>query len=187
MTVRSRRLLAVAAVVVALVGLGGSASGALSDYYLSAGSGTNVFAVKLAGTMNSTWRGYLHSGVSAWNSTYSQTGTLISVTSGSTNKSIQLGALPSGTIGRYQYGGSRADRTFAITVDAQQIIDSPQRIASIAKWAKFTTMHELGHGLSLKDNPSTGSASIMKYKPMSWTGVYGSPRAYDKNAVATIY
>jgi|SRR5690554_362848 len=187
MTVRSRRAIAVAVVLLALVGLGGPARGALSDHYLSAGSGTNVFTVRFAGTMNSTWRGYVQSGISAWNSTYSQTGTLISTTTGSSSKSLQLGALPSGTIGRYQYGGSRANRTFAITVDAQQIIDSPQRVSSVAKWAKFTAMHELGHALSLKDNPSTGSASIMKYKPMSWTGVYGSPRAYDKNAVASIY
>ncbi len=187
MPLRTRLGAGAAALVLAVVGLGAPASGALSDYYLAAGSGTNVFSVKFTGAMNSTWRGYLQSGVSAWNSTYSTTGTVISTTSGATNKSLRLGSLPSGTIGQYEYGGSRANRTFVITVDANRIIDSPNRIASIAAWARFTAMHELGHALSLKDNPATSSASIMKYKPMSWTGVYASPRAYDKNAVASIY
>jgi len=187
MPLRTRLVTGVTALLLAAVGLGGPASGALSDYYLAAGSGTNVFSVRYTGTMNATWRGYLQSGVSAWNSTYSSTGTVISTTSGSTNKSLRLGSLPSGTIGQYQYGGTRANRTFVITVDANRIIDSPQRVASIAAWARFTTMHELGHALSLKDNPSTSSASIMTYKPMSWTGVYASPRPYDTSAVASIY
>src|SRR5690606_18505546 len=143
--------------------------------------------LRLAGSMNSTWRGFLRDGVSAWNGTYSSTGTVISITTGSTNKSVRLGSLPSGMIGRYQYGGTRSDRTFVVTVDAEKIADAPNRISSIGSWARFTTMHELGHALSLKDNPDTTSSTVMDYKPMSWTGVYSAPRAYDRSAVASIY
>lgn len=178
---------AVAAVTLAVATLVAPAQAARSDYYFSGGVGTNRFAMKITGSMNSTWRGFLSSGISAWNSTSGSTGTYISQTAGSSNKTMTLGSLPSGTIGRYQYSGNRSNRTFRITVDARQIIDHPNRVASIGAWAKFTSMHELGHALSLKDNPSTSSASIMKYKPMGWAGVYGSPRAYDRSSVAAIY
>lgn len=177
----------VLATVLATAPLAASAQAARSDYYFSGGVGTHRFAMKISGSMNSTWRGYLSSGISEWNGTYSSTGTLISQTTGSSNKTMRLGSLPAGMIGRYEYSGGRSDRTFRITVDAQQIIDHPDRVSSIGAWAKFTSMHELGHALSLRDNPATTSSSIMKYKPMGWTGVYGSPRSYDRNAVAAIY
>lgn len=178
---------ALAAVLLLVTALAVPAHADRSDYYFSGGVGTNRFSMKITGSMNATWRGFLASGISAWNGTYSSTGTVISQTTGSSNKTMRLGSLPSGTIGRYEYSGDRSNRTFRITVDAQQIIDHPNRVASIGAWAKFTSMHELGHALSLKDNPSTSSASIMKYKGMGWAGVYGSPRSYDRSSVAAIY
>lgn len=178
---------ALAAVSLVVSTLALPAQAARSDYYFSGGVGTNRFTMKITGSMNSTWRGFLSSGISAWNGTYATTGTAISQTSGSTSKTMRLGSLPSGTIGRYEYSGNRSNRTFRITVDAQQIINHRHRVSSIGSWAKFTSMHELGHALSLKDNPSTTSSSIMTYKPMGWTGVYGSPRSYDRSSVAAIY
>ncbi len=57
---------------------------------------------------------------------------------------------------------------------------------TFATWAKFTSTHELGHGLSLADNPSTTMASVMKYVSSTATpGTY--PRTYDINEVARIY
>lgn len=165
-----------------------AATAALSDYYTSAGVGNNTFATYIATNINETWRGYVRYGITAWNGTYSSTGTALATTTSSTSiRKAGIGNLPSGWLGSYSYGGTRANRSFQITIDATQIINSPDRTASIGAFAQYASMHEFGHALSLKDNPNTTSTSIMKYRYANWSSPYQSPRTYDIANVASIY
>ena len=157
-------------------------------YYYAGGVGTTQFGVGIDDNMNGTWSNFLRSGFAAWNNTYTTTHVAIGeVLVGPADKNVILGTLPSGTLGLYAPAGTRANRAFLITLDANQIINAPGRIASIGSWATFATIHELGHSLSIIDNPNTSSTSVMKYHATSWSSPYQSPQTWDKNAVATIY
>jgi len=57
--------------------------------------------------------------------------------------------------------------------------------ANLVTWAQSTTTHELGHGLSLADDPNTSASSLMKHNRNRTT--VGSPTAYDKSEVLRIY
>jgi len=163
-----------------------------SATYLSSGSGTNVFSVYHY-PANPTWETYMDHARICWNATSTTTGTSISQTSSSSAiKKIQAGSWSTTWTGLYSPSGSRASRTFLIQLNADRIAwirETYPGSVSFGTWAAWTACHEMGHALSLADNPSgyTSLTSIMKY-PVSWaTTLYSTPRTHDINEVASYY
>ncbi|WP_166867812.1 hypothetical protein [Salinibacterium sp. ZJ70] len=86
--------------------------------------------------------------------------------------------------GEYQPGGWPWDRTFSIRANATTL--SAVTYSTMENRSKFTAIHELGHALSLADNPSTSSASVMKY-PSGAAGIFTAPTTFDKTNVKNKY
>jgi hypothetical protein len=153
-----------------------------SAHYYSGGVGTSRFSVEITG-VNPTWYGHLQHGVTAWNNTYSSSGALLGIT-GTSNKEMTAGNYSTTWLGQYSPSGTRANRTFLIRANARRIAEMEG--STFSTWARFTSTHELGHALSLADNPNTTSASVMKYVASS--GTPGTtPRTHDINDVAATY
>ncbi|WP_418275716.1 hypothetical protein ACNHYB_12770 [Isoptericola jiangsuensis] len=153
-----------------------------SATYYSGGVGDNIFSVQITG-VNSTWNGYLKHGITTWSNTYSKTGTSIA-NSSSSNKKMTASNYSTTWLGLYTPGGTRSDRSFTIKANATRINDMTG--GTFARWAQWVSNHELGHGLSLADNPSTSRSSVMKYLSSSSnpsTGLF----SYDLDEVIRIY
>ena len=90
-------------------------------------------------------------------------------------------------LGLYTPSGTRSNRTFLIQVNANEVsvVDAVSP-GSFSQWVRWTSIHELGHALSLADNPVTTWQSIMKY-PSASVVPYQSPKSYDVNDVLAIY
>jgi len=57
--------------------------------------------------------------------------------------------------------------------------------SNFSQWCYSTTTHEVGHSLSLADNPNTTQASIMKHNRNRTTAQF--PTGYDSSEVRRIY
>lgn len=163
-----------------------------SATYSAGGSGTNVFSVYHY-PANPTWETYMDHARICWNATSTTTGTSISQTSSSSAiKKIQAGNWNTTWTGLYSPDGSRANRIFLIRLNADRIAwiraTYPDSV-SFATWATWTSCHEMGHALSLADNPPgyTSLTSIMKYPAASASTLYSTPRTHDINEVASYY
>ena len=176
---RARRRASVAAAV-ALVALPISAEPASATYY-SGGVGSPRFTVQITG-VNSTWASYLRFGVGAWNATR-DTGVQITTVSSST-RTMTAGSYDQTWLGLYTPGGTRANRSFTIQANARVV--GLTTGGTYRQWARFVATHELGHALSMADNPPTSSASVMKYVPPT-SSPATTPRAYDVAELIRIY
>ncbi|MFD7505634.1 hypothetical protein [Streptomyces sp. NPDC059850] len=164
----------------AIVGTLAGSTPAHATYY-SGGMPKRTFSVKTVG-INSQWVKYFDTGRKNWN------------TAGvGANIKRKSSAKPSFTANRYSaswYGlyapsGSRPNRSFKIQVNARTIDRDTGSISQYDKWVRSTVTHELGHGLSLDDNPNTRKASLMKHSRNRST--VQKPLAYDKSEVKRIY
>jgi hypothetical protein len=152
---------------------------ASADYY-SGGMPSRSWNVKPVG-INDTWIGFLDTGRSNWNG--SGAGTSIGRSS-SAASTFTAGRYDQSWFGLYQpYGIRGINRTFAIKVNARTLAASSG--ANMTAWCRSTTTHELGHGLSLADNPGTSSASLMKHSRNRTT--VQKPQTYDVSEVQRIY
>lgn len=57
--------------------------------------------------------------------------------------------------------------------------------SKLSAWSLSTSTHEIGHALSLSDNPKTTKASLMKHGRDR--AKIQKPQAYDKAEVKRIY
>lgn len=162
---------------------------ASAEYY-SGGSGTNAFAIYHY-PANPTWQSYMNHGPACWNAT--GTGTSISrTTNSSAIKKMQPGTWNTTWTGLYTPSGNRSNRAFLIQLNASRITwirDNYPNSVPFATWARWTACHEVGHALSLDDNPSgqTYNTSIMRFPLTSVTALYTTPRIYDINDVNAFY
>lgn len=178
---RIRRAL-VATAATAALGLSSlvMAAPASADYY-SGGMPSRSWNVRAVG-INDTWIGFLDTGRSRWNSTSAGTSIGRSTSAASTFTAGRYTG--QSWYGLYSPSGIRGiNRTFAIQVNAYTI--ERDSGSNMTAWCRSTTTHELGHGLSLADNPSTTSSSLMKHSRNRAT--VGSPTSYDISEVLRIY
>lgn len=161
-----------------------TAAPASADYY-AGGVGTTQFNVRMTGALNDVWRGYLGHSIDTWNATYSQ-GTRVVIARNTTNspRTMTAARYDEDWLGLYTPSGTRANRSFHIQANARTI--ALPTGGTVATWARWVTAHELGHALSLADNPGTSQASIMKYPPSN-SSPATTPRAYDISEVIRIY
>lgn len=133
---------------------------------------------------NDQWQPGMDLAVANWNATL-------------TPAEISKSATPKGTItaasyddtwyGFYTSSGPRdSSRTFRIQLNARTIAAAQRSKGGTMKnWVAAIFVHELGHGLSLKDNPNTTKTSIMKYRS-NWSTLT-SPATYDIADVNSTY
>ncbi|MFF3955546.1 hypothetical protein ACFYY1_20260 [Streptomyces sp. NPDC001890] len=160
------------------VGLSGATS-AQATYY-SGGMPGPKFNVKAVG-INDTWVGFLDTGRKNWNNA----GAGASIGRKSTAKAtFTAGRYNESWYGLYSPSGLRPiNRIFKIKVNAKTL--SRDSGSKMTEWSRSTTTHELGHALSLADNPGTKKASLMKHS-RNRTKVQ-KPLAYDISEVKRIY
>ncbi|MFI6862061.1 hypothetical protein ACIBKZ_19535 [Streptomyces sp. NPDC050421] len=171
------RIAAVAAFALA-VGLGGTTS-AQATYY-SGGMPGSKFNVKAVG-INDTWVGFLDTGRKNWNNA----GAGASIGRKSNAKAtFTAGRYNESWYGLYSPSGLRPiNRVFKIKVNAKTLArDSGSKMT---QWCRSTSTHELGHALSLADNPKTSKASLMKHSRNRTT--VQKPLSYDISEVKRIY
>ncbi|MEU9758675.1 hypothetical protein [Streptomyces sp. NPDC047985] len=171
------RITSVTALVLA-AGVGG-ASNAHADYY-SGGMPSPKFNVKDVG-INPTWVGFLDTGRKNWNN--AKAGASIGRKS-SAKATFTAGRYSQSWYGLYSPSGLRPiNRIFSIKVNARTL--SRDAGSKMTEWSRSTTTHELGHALSLDDNPKTKKASLMKHSRNRAT--VQKPLAYDVSEVKRIY
>ncbi len=165
------------ALTTALVVTGTTAAHA--DYY-DGGMPGRSFNVKPVG-INDTWVGFLDTGRSNWNN--AGAGANIGRSS-SAKAEFTAGRYSQSWYGLYDPSGFRPiNRVFKIKVNARTLDrDSGSRMT---EWCRSTATHELGHALSLDDNPNTGRVSLMKHNRNRTT--VQKPQPYDVSEVKRIY
>ena len=170
------RLAAVAAAAsVVVAGLGVPAQ---ATYY-SGGMPTRTFNYKTHG-INDTWVAYYDTANIRWNQRVSSnigrsTSAAADATAGSYSQSWY---------GNYDPHGQRSiNRTFTIKLNSRTINRDYTSSSARTKYTRIFATHEIGHALSLDDNPNTALTSIMKY---NW-GSTEVPAQYDIDEVARIY
>ena len=133
---------------------------------------------------NDTWQPGMDQALSNWNNT--ATPAMITKSSSPKGK-IYAQQYADGWYGLYVYSGARdSSRTFTIQLNARTIAAAQKSYGGTFKnWVTAIFVHELGHGLSLKDNPSTSSSTIMKYRT-NWSTLT-KPTSYDTTDVNKIY
>ncbi|WP_405010831.1 hypothetical protein [Kitasatospora sp. NBC_01539] len=166
-----------ALVTVAGVGVQTAPQAAHATYW-SGGMPSASFSIRTF-SYNSTWQTPLTAAISNWNGT--PTPAAIGTLSNSPN-TLSVTSYADTWYGLYTSTGSRnSSRTFSIKLNTTTIV------RDATNWNNMVTRvfgHELGHGLSLVDNPSTSAASIMKYE--SWNTLV-KPTTYDIDDVNAIY
>lgn len=175
---RTARTIGSAVASLALV-VGVGALPAHADYY-SGGMPSRSFSVKPVG-INDTWIGYLDTARGNWNNAGAGTSVKRSSSAAAT---FTAGRYSSSWYGLYSPSGVRGiNRTFAIKVNAATLqADSG---SNFTKWILSTCTHELGHALSLADNPNTTKASLMKHSRNRAS--VQKPQSYDVSEVKRIY
>ncbi|KNE84145.1 hypothetical protein ADZ36_02160 [Streptomyces fradiae] len=138
------------------------------------------FNVKAVG-INPTWVGFLDTGRKNWNNT--SAGTSIGRKSNA-KATFTAGRYNTSWYGLYSPSGIRGiNRVFKIKVNAKKLAANSG--SKMTQWSRSTTTHELGHALSLDDNPNTSKASLMKHGRNRAT--VQKPKAYDISEVKRIY
>lgn len=170
---RSTLVLTAAAALIASAGVPAEAT------YSSGGMPTRTFNYRTHG-INPTWVSYFDTGNIRWNQR-------VNSHIGRSNS-----AAADATAGRYgqswygqhdPHGARNINRTFTIKINIELL--SARAGSNLEKWILSTTTHELGHALSLADNPNVGDASIMKHDRNRTTSQL--PTAYDIREVERIY
>jgi hypothetical protein len=178
---RTRGWLRTSAVAVASAALVLTTSLPAHATYYSGGMPGTKFNVKYVG-VNDTYVGLFNDARSRWNKT---TNTNVSIGKTTTAAaSMTAGRYSATWYGLYTPSGVRSiNRAFTIQVNARTLQSDSG--SNFTKWIASTSTHELGHGLSLADNPGTSRASLMKHD-RNRTTVY-APQAYDIEEVRRIY
>lgn len=175
---RTTAQVATAVTVAMAVGLGGATT-AQADYY-DGGMPSRSFNVKAVG-INDTWVGFLDTGRKNWNNAKAG----VSIGRKSNAKATFTAArYKESWYGLYSPSGWRPiNRVFKIKVNARTLDrDSGSKMT---QWSRSTVTHELGHALSLDDNPGTKKASLMKHSRNR--AKVQKPLAYDVSEVKRIY
>jgi len=171
------RAAAVATMASALVAA--VAAPAYADYY-SGGMPSRSWNFKTTG-INDTWVGFFDTARGNWNG--SGAGASLGRKSNAA-ANVTAGRYSQSWYGLYSPHGIRGiNRTFTIQVNARTLeADSGSNFTA---WILSTCTHELGHGLSLNDNPNTSAASLMKHNRNRTT--LQKPTSYDVSEVRRIY
>ncbi|HBV09655.1 hypothetical protein CIK74_02420 [Glutamicibacter sp. BW77] len=143
---------------------------------------TTKFSVRYVGA-NSTMSSLFDQSRGNWNSAGVGAGISKNLSSA---HAMRAGSYTNEWYGLYSSTGNRALKTtkFNVYVNTRTLYrDMPNKVSTT--WYLSTGTHELGHALSLADNPSTSSASLMKHSRNRST-IY-KPQTYDKNEVKRIY
>lgn len=148
--------------------------------YYSGGMPARSFNIQAVG-INSVWVGHLDTARSNWNSS----GAGVSIGRTSNSKATFTAAHYAQTwLGLYAPSGVRGvNRVFSIKVNARTLNASAG--SNLSQWIRSTSTHELGHALSLADNPSTSASSLMKHDRNRAT--LTKPTSYDVAEVKRIY
>ena len=156
-----------------------SASVAHADYF-SGGMPNRSFKIQ-AVAVNSTWMNHLRNATNNWNSAGVGASIKYNVPSKST---FTAGPYFRSWYGLYTGYDSRGPkRYFEITVNSKKL--SEDAGSKLSAWSLSTSTHEIGHALSLSDNPKTTKASLMKHSRDR--AKIQKPQAYDKAEVTRIY
>ncbi|MEV7870057.1 hypothetical protein AB0P17_29105 [Streptomyces sp. NPDC088124] len=163
----------------AFAGTLAGATSAQATYY-SGGMPSRSFNVKTVG-INDQWVKYFDTGRSNWNN--AGAGAKIGRKS-SAKASFTAARYSASWYGMYSPSGSRyINRIFKIQVNARTL--DRDAGSKYDQWVRSTTTHELGHALSLDDNPNTSKASLMKHSRNRAT--VQKPLSYDISEVKRIY
>lgn len=151
-----------------------------NESYYKYGVGNTSFYTEIFG-VTTTWRNMVSNGPSLWSNAVS----IVNATHGSTpsNKRATMVESSASWLGLYTATGTRANRSFLIQVNRTSLVNNYGQ-ANLGNYARSTAVHEFGHALSLKDNPSTQYVSIMKYTDVF---IGRNPWPYDIDCVHTIY
>jgi hypothetical protein len=151
---------------------------AQADYY-SGGMPNRTFNYRTHG-INSTWVSIYDTANIRWNQ---RVGSTIG-RSTSAKADATAGSYSQSWYGQYTPHGARGiNRTFTIKVNVRTL--SKDGGSHFSDWCYSTTTHEVGHSLSLTDDPHTSSASIMKHNRNRTTSQL--PTSYDISEVFRIY
>jgi hypothetical protein len=177
----ARRWLQTGAVAVASIALVLTSTLPAHATYYSGGMPGTKFNVKYVG-VNNTYIHLFDDARSRWNKT---TSTNVSLGKSSSAAASMTAARYSATwYGLYTPSGLRGvNRAFKIQVNARTL--QRDSGSNFTKWIASTSTHELGHGLSLADNPRNSYPSLMKHN-RDRTTIY-APQAYDIREVRSIY
>ncbi|WP_326722952.1 hypothetical protein OHT59_29710 [Streptomyces sp. NBC_00243] len=146
--------------------------------YWSGGMPSASFSIRTF-SYNPSWQGPLTNGISNWNGT--ATPAAIGTLSNSRN-TLTATSYSDTWYGLFTSSGPRdSSRTFTIKLNSRTIARDATNFSNMVT---RVFSHELGHGLSMADNPSTSSSSIMKYT--AWSTLV-KPTAYDIAEVNRIY
>ncbi|MFF8956828.1 hypothetical protein [Streptomyces sp. NPDC014894] len=149
--------------------------------YYSGGMPKAKFSVEPVG-VNKEWVKFLDTGRSNWNK--SKSGASIGRKK-KIKQDFTADRYNASWLGMYAPGGSRKKRTFDIYINAKSLYDITGGGAKYDRWVRSTITHELGHALSLKDNPGTKKSSLMKHSRDR--SKVQKPTAYDVSEVKRIY
>ncbi len=155
------------------------ASPASADYY-SGGMPGKSFNVRVFG-VNPTWQGHFNTARANWNNAPGGIGVSIGQTT-TANASMTAASYSASWYGIYTPYNTRATRSFTIQINSRTLAnDSP----NLTAWIESTSTHELGHALSLADNPNTTAISLMKHDRDRANN--RRPQSYDRREVVRIY
>jgi hypothetical protein len=128
---------------------------------------------------NSTWQGPLNQALANWVATPTCANPYKSSASESSLTATQFA---DGWYGLYTPHGSGQTRYFTIQLNSRTIAHDATNVGNFITSA-FT--HELGHALSLADDPATAAATIMSHARNRNTMT--KPQTYDINDVNNFY
>lgn len=174
-----RRAHRAAAVVTTMVALVAAAGVPARADYSSGGMPTRTFNYRTVG-INDTWVSFYDTGNIRWNQRVnSRIGRSTSAAATAT-----AGSYADGWWGLYTpYGRRYVNRTFKIQNNVRTLLrDAGQ--SRLAAWSQANCAHELGHALSMADNPANSGGSIMIQGRLD---TYQLPTAYDIREVERIY
>jgi hypothetical protein len=177
---RRRRGLAVAALLsTATLASTVLAPAPASATYWSGGMPRAAFNIRPY-SYNTSWQPNLNRALTIWNAS----ATPASITKNTASRNYLQAAQYADTwYGLFTSWGPRdSSRYFRIRLNARTIA---RDAVNFANWVTSCFVHELGHGLSMADNPSTTRASIMKHSRNRNTMI--SPQPYDIEEVNRIY
>lgn len=176
---RHRARMAVMAVSV-LAGLALSqtaVSPANADYY--AGGMPSAHITIKPYNYNSTWQTAMDQSLSNWYNT--PTPAWFEKSSSASNWA-EAAEFSDTWYGTYTYWGSGSSRYFRVQLNSRMIAKDA---TNFSNFIQSVFVHEMGHALSLLDNPATDQESIMKYSRDRNTMT--KPQAYDISEVNNYY
>ena len=170
---RVATVLAAVAVLLTATGLPAQAT------YSSGGMPSRTFNYKTTG-INDTWVSFYDTGNIRWNQRVnSHIGRSTSAAATAT-----AGNYSADWYGLYTpYGVRNINRTFKIQNNVRRLLEDAGS-SKLASWAMANCTHELGHALSLADNPNTTQRSVMDQGTLDSNTL---PTAYDIAEVERIY